>query len=266
MDSMKPLQWVGIGLVGILALYFVYSHLQYFGNVSFLGGILLLEVIVICLWKYERRFFVLLMVAFAWAGMNIPARGSWTSGRWVVLFAGAVVGYVVWTKSPRRPFASLHLIAFFCICAAVVSATVSPWIQMASLKALSLFLLFLYCASGARVAVLGRGHRFFRGLLWGSEIAVYGTAICYFGLGESIWGNPNSLGAVMSVGIFPLLLWGWFTSDGPGVKFRRLAALLLCSYMVFFSMARAGMASVMAVTLVFCLCLRQYRLLVKVVA
>ncbi len=96
------------------------------------------------------------------------------------------------------------------------------------------------------MAVLGREDRFFHGLLWGSEIAVYVTAICYFGLGESIWGNPNSLGAAMSVGVFPILLWGWLTSDVPGVKFRRLAALLLCAYLVSFSMARAGMASVAA--------------------
>ena len=34
----------GLGL--ILALYFVYSICTYFGNVSFLGGILLLEIIV----------------------------------------------------------------------------------------------------------------------------------------------------------------------------------------------------------------------------
>ena len=266
MDSVKPLQWVGIVLGAILALYFIYSHLQYFGDVTFLGGILLLEVIVASLWKYEQRFFVLLMIAFVWAGMNVPLQGAWTAGRWVVLSAGAVVGYIVWTNSPRRPFASFHLIAFFCICAAFVSATVSPWIQMASLKALSLFLLFLYCASGARLAVLGREDRFFRGLLWGSEIVVYVTAICYFGLGESIWGNPNSLGAAMSVGLFPILLWGWLTSAGPRVKFRRLVALLLCTYLVFFSMARAGMAAVMAVTLVFCFCLRQYRLLVKMAA
>jgi O-antigen ligase len=43
-------------------------------------------------------------------------------------------------------------------------------------------------------------------------------------------------------------------------------ALLLCTYLVYFSMARAGMASVMLVTLIFCFCLRQYKLLVKVVA
>jgi O-antigen ligase len=193
-------------------------------------------------------------------------QGAWTSGRWLVLAAGAAVGCIAWMNAPRRPFGSLHLIALFCICTAFVSATVSTFLQMASLKALSLLLLFLYCASGARLAVLGREGRFFHGLLWGTEIAVYITAICYFGLGQSIWGNPNSLGASMSVGVFPILLWGWFTSDVPGVRLRRLAALLFCTYLVFFSGARAGMASIVLVTLIFCFCLHQYKLLVKVAA
>ncbi len=136
---------------------------------------------------------------------------------------------------------------------------------MASSKALSLFLLFLYCASGARVGVLGREERFFHGLVWGCEIAVYATAICYFVLGLHIWGNPNSLGAAMSIGVFPILLWGWLTSDGSAQKFRRLAALFLCAYLIFFSMARAGMLSMILVMLVLFLCLHQYRLLMKVV-
>jgi len=266
MNSVKPLQWAGIVLGLSLALYFIYSHLQYFGNVTFLGGILLLEVIIASLWKYDQRFFVLLMITFVWAGLKAPLQSAWIVGRWVVLSAGAVFGFIVWIKSPRKPFRSIHLIAFFCICAAFVSATVSQYIQMASLKALSLLSLFLYCASGARLAVLGREDRFFRGLLWGSETAVYVTAICYFGLGESIWGNPNSLGAVMSIGLFPVLLWGWLTSDGTVGKVRRLAALLLCTYLLHFSRARAGIVSVVVVTLVFCLCLHQYKLLVKVVA
>jgi O-antigen ligase len=266
MNSLKPLQWVGIGLGAILAMYFTYTHLYYFGSVSFLGGILLLEILVAGIWRYDQRFFALLMIAFLWGGMHVPMQGAWTSGRWVVLFAGAAVGCIAWMKTPRRPFGSLHLIALFCVCTAFVSATVSPFLQMASLKALSLFLLFLYCASGARLAVLGREGRFFHGLLWGTEIAVYITAICYFGLGQSIWGNPNSLGASMSVGAFPILLWGWFTSDVPGVRLRRLAALLLCTYLVFFSGARAAMAAVVLVTLVFCVCLHQYKLLVKTAA
>ncbi len=266
MNSLKPIHWAGIVLGSSLILYFVYSHLQYFGNISFLGGILLLEVIVACLWKYDQRYLVLLMLAFLWAGMNLPLQSAWTGGRWLVLVAGAVVGYIVWLKSPRSPYGVFHLMAFFCIGTAFVSATVSSYIQMASLKAVSLCLLFAYCASGARLAVLGREDRFFRGLLLGSEIAVYLTAVSYLGLGQSIWGNPNSLGAAMSIGAFPILLWGWLISDGPTVRFRRLVALLLCVYLVRFSMARAGMVTVTLVTLIFCICLHQYKLLVKVVA
>jgi O-antigen ligase len=240
--------------------------LQYFSDVTFLGGVLLLEVIIASLWNYGQRFFILLMITFVWAGMDVPLQGAGTVGRWVVLAAGALVGCNVWIRAPHRPFQSIHLIAFFCVCAAFVSATVSSFMQMASLKALSLALLFLYCAAGARLAVLGREDRFFRVVVSGSEIAVYITAICYFGLGRSIWGNPNSLGAAMSIGVFPILLWGWLTSDRPVVKVRRLVALLLCAYLVWFSMARAGMASVILVSVIFCVCLHHYKLLVKMVA
>jgi O-antigen ligase len=270
MNSLKPSHWAGIVLGVVLFLYLYSSHLSYlhyFGDISFLGGIVLLEIIIAGVWKYEQRFFVLLMVAFTWAGMSVPLQGAWRGGgRWLVLSVGAGVGFIIWTKTPLRPFRSQHLVAFFCVCAAFTSATVSPWTQMASLKALSLLLLFLYCTSGARLAVLGREDRFFRGLLWGSEFAVYVTMVCYFGLGEHIWNNPNALGGTLAVGVFPLLLWGWLISDAPALKLRRLSALLLCTYLVFFSMARAGMVSVVVVTLVFCFCLRQYKLLVKVAA
>ncbi|MGA7686363.1 MAG: O-antigen ligase family protein [Terriglobales bacterium] len=265
-DRVKPWQWVGIVIGALLFFYAVLSHLHYFGSISFLGAILLIEIVIASLWKYDQRFFVLLMVAFLWAGMHVPLQNAWTGGRWLVLTSGAVIGYIIWMRAPRSSFRSIHLMAFFCIGAACVSATVSSYVQMASYKALSLCLLFLYCTSGARLAVVGREERFFRGLVWASEIAVYVTAICYFGLGESIWGNPNSLGAAMSIGVFPVLLWGWFTSDGPTLKFRRLAALLLCAYLVMFSMARAGIFSMVVVTILFCLCLHQYRLLVKIVA
>ena len=206
MNEMKPSQWLALAAAVAVALYAVYTHLAYFGNVSFLGGILLLEIIIASVWKYSERFFVLLMVAFVWAGMNVPFEGSWTAGRWVVLFVGAFAGFVVWMKLPRSHFKSIHLIAFFCVGAAFVSASVSPFLQLAGLKALSLLLLFIYCSTGARLALLGREDRFFDGLLLASEIVVYGSAACYFGLGMPVWGNPNSLGAAMSIGVFPPLL------------------------------------------------------------
>jgi O-antigen ligase len=263
--SMKPKAWIGIALSFCMALYLIFHYLQYFSNVNFLAGSLLLEVVLVAIWRYDKRFIILLMIAFIWAGMNVPLASTWTSARWVVLSAGAVVGFAVWTTTRRLGFNTLHLMAFFCIGAAFVSASYSPFVQMASLKALSLLLLFLYCATGGRLAVLQREDRFFRGLSWVTEITVYVTALCYFGLSLRIWGNPNSLGAVMSVGVFPILLWRWFVSES-GLRVRRLFALLLCTYLAFFSGARAGMASILVVTLTLSLCLRQYKLLAKVVA
>jgi O-antigen ligase len=266
MNSTKPLYWAALGVGLCLALYFFFTHSQMFGNMSFLGGIVLIELIIASLWKYEQRFIVFLLIIFLWAGMSVPLQSAGTNGRWVVLAAGAAVGFVVWTKAQNRPFGSIHLIAFFCVCAAFVSATVSPFVQMASLKALSLCLLFLYCSAGARVAVAGREERFFSGLVFGAEIAVYGTAICYLALGDPIWGNPNSLGAAMSIAVFPILLWGWLSSAGTVSKTRKLFAVLLCAYLVRFSLARAGMISLICVTIVCCVCLRQYKMLVKAIA
>jgi O-antigen ligase len=266
MTSLKPLQWAAILLGLSVAGYFAYSRMYMFSNISFLAGILLLEIFIATVWKYDQRFFILLIIAFAWAGMGVPLGSAWVNGRWAVLAVGAVAGSIVWIRSPRGRFGAFHLIAFFCVCAAFVSATVSSFSQMALLKSSSLLLLFTYCATGARLAFLGREERFFPALLLGSEIVVYGTAICYLGLGQQIWGNPNSLGAVMSVALFPVLLWGWFTSDGQAVRFRRLMALLLCTYLAFFSMARAAMVSITVVTVVCCYCLRQYKLLMKVAA
>jgi O-antigen ligase len=263
MKQDRLLLLLAIVVSSLFALYLIYSHLEYFGDVSFLGGVLLLEIIIACVWKYDQRFFPLLVLAFSVAGMNVPVQSAGTLGRWVVLASGAVVGYVIWIKTPRKHFSKFHLIALFCVCAAFASATVSPFLQMAMFKALSLLLLFWYASAGARLAVLGREERFFAGLQWGCEFVVYATAVCYFGLGLKIWGNPNSLGAAMSIGVFPILLWGWLTKD-PGIaRWRRFAALLLCVYLVLFSLARAGMAAVIMVTLVFCFGLRQYRLLFK---
>ena len=266
MNSPKPLLWVAGALGLSLALYCAYLNLQYFGNISFLAAILGLEILIASLWNFEQRFLAVLIVVFVWAGIRIPFQSAGIIGRWAVLFAGALVGCIIWLNSPHRPFRTMHLLAFFCVSAAFVSATVSPFIQMASLKALSLGLLFLFCSAGARLALVGREERFFRGLIWGVEIAVYITAICYFGLGTPFWGNPNSLGAAMSVACFPILLWGWIVSDGPVGNVRRLVALILCTYLIRFSLARAGMVAVVLVTVVFCVCLHQYKLLVKVSA
>ena len=81
MNSLKPLQWAGIVLGVGVVLYFFYQHLQYFGNVSLLEGVLMLEILLASIWKYEQRFFALLMIAFVWAATGFPFQGAWRGGR-----------------------------------------------------------------------------------------------------------------------------------------------------------------------------------------
>jgi O-antigen ligase len=266
MNAENPLRTIVIVLALSAVALFCLHYLSFFGNIAFLGGVLFLEILTACLWNYDKSLFILLVIAFGWAGMRLPLESAWLTGRWAVLAAGAGVGFVIWMKVPRRHFGTIHLLAFFCVSAAFASASVSLWVQMAMLKAFSLLLLFLYCSTGARLAVLGREDRFFHGLLWGMEIVVYFTGFCYLGIGLGLWGNPNSLGAVMSVAIFPFLFWGWRISERGFVRVRRLFALLLCTYLVVHSMARAGMVAISVVILVYCFCLKEHRLLVKICA
>jgi O-antigen ligase len=266
MKSLKIQHWIGIGIGFVLIAYLLHFHLQSFGDVSLLGAIVGVEIVVAALWKYDQRFFALLMTTFLAAGMFVPIHGAASVGRWVVLIVGALAGTVIWIRSPRGPFRTIHLMALFCVFTAFISATVSSFIHMASLKALSLGLLFLYCAAGVRLALLQREDRFFHGMLLGCEIATFTTCLLYFGMGMPIWGNPNSLGAVMSIGVFPFLLWGWLVSDAPVMKIRRLLALFCCSYLIRFSLSRAAMVTVTLVTFVFCLALRRYKLLLKIAA
>jgi O-antigen ligase len=266
MNPFRPMQWLAIAFGAILLLYLLYTHQGYLTDATVLGGVVGLEVVIAALWKYDERFFPILVITFVWAGMHVPMESVGTLGRWVLLAAGAGVGFIEWQRAPRAPFRPMHLIALFCICTAFVSATVSPFMQAATLKAASLLLLFLYCSSGLRLAVIGREERFFHVLIFGCELLVYGTAICYFGAGAEVWGNPNSLGAAMSVGAFPILLWGWYAGEGRGLRFRRLVSLLLCAFLVKFSLARAGMAAIILVAIMFFVGLRQYKLLLKGVA
>ena len=86
----------------------------------------------------------------------------------------------------------------FAVLSALASAAVSQFPQVALLKALSLLLLFLYASTGARLAVTGREHQFFTGLLLGCEIFV-GVLAGFYAIGIQMMGNPNSLGAVTGI-------------------------------------------------------------------
>ncbi|HEY6337915.1 MAG TPA: O-antigen ligase family protein [Candidatus Sulfotelmatobacter sp.] len=259
----QVLGFLAIPIVLLCLLYAAEIRPAYFTNFNYLGGVLLLEIVVVAVWHYEKWFFAILMVSFLWAGSSLPLSSAGSLVRWVFLGVGALVGLVKWSKVERgRHFSAIHLVALLCVLSAAVSSMVSNRIEISLLKSLSLFLLFLYCSCGARVAVAGRAAIFFRGFLLACEIVSYVSALCYLS-GFEVYGNPNSLGAVMGVVIVPVLLWGVLIAEDRNVRQRRTIALCLASYLLLFSFCRAGiLASVLAST-VLCFVLRRQQLFLK---
>jgi O-antigen ligase len=252
-------------MVGCLfAGYVAVFHTSYLSNDYYLGALIVFQIVVATLWNYRQRFFPLLIVVFFWASTNVPLNGAWTSGRWFVLAAGALVGFIIYMKDRTHHFGSFHLVALFCVIAALISAEVSSYPTLSYLKATSLLLLFLYGTSGARLAVMGREAKFFSGLLVGCEIMIYYSVIAYYVL--RIDDNPNTVGALMGVVAMPIMLWGILVSDTITLRRRRTFAFILSLVLLLGTYSRAGIAAGAVSCLLLCVALRQYRLLIKGVA
>jgi O-antigen ligase len=245
------------------ATWIALSHPGYLTQTTDLGALIFLQLLVASVWCYRARFFPVLLGAFVWAAVDLPLNAAWTSGRWFVLAVGALTGLIIYTRDRQQHFSKFHLMAFFCVVASFASAAVSAYPNVAFLKAFSLALLFLYGSTGARLAVFGRQEHFFSRLLLGCEILVYFTAVSYFVLRIELFGNRNSLGAVMGVVAIPIMLWGVLLSENPPVQGRRTFALLLATALLFGSYARAGIAAAAVSLAVLCFSVRRYALLIK---
>jgi O-antigen ligase len=248
----------------LLLAYAAYSRPGYFTSQFYLGGLIFVELMVVAIWNFRRAFFPLLMITFLLAGVDLPVGSVWTAARWLTLGVGAAIGSLIMLKDRRCPLNLFHVLALFAVLAALASAAVSRYTGVSLLKVLSLSCLFLYAATGARLAVLGQENRFFAGLMWGFEIFVGGVAALYLA-GIEAMGNPNSLGAVMGVVAAPILLWGALVSDGRVERRRRAVLFTVCAALIFVSHARAGMVAAFVSCGLLCMASRRFKLLLQAV-
>ncbi|MFY9558897.1 MAG: O-antigen ligase family protein [Terriglobales bacterium] len=263
MDRTFRLVIAGLPVLLVLALVVLArSFPGYFNNQQYLAGFIFLQILLVCLWSYDRLFFPFLMIAFLWAGMDLPMSAPWTMARWVVLGAGALAGIVHGLRMGFQRFNPFHVAALLCVASALASAMVSALPQFSLMKVFSLLLLFLYGSLGARL-VLRHPDRFFRGLLLACEICVYGSAVSYLILGYALWGSTNSLGAVQGVVTVPLLLWGTLVAQEKNLRLRRAVACLGALYLVYFSITRAAMLAACLAMLVLLLGLRRHKLILQ---
>lgn len=235
-----------------------------FANTKYLGAILALEVVLACLWRFDKVFFPVTMGCFLLAGTSLPFAGESTTVRWLFLGVGGVVGLVIWMNANRaHHFGLFHLVALFCVLAAMASASASSVPQTALLKVMSLFLLFLYASTGGRVALGGHEASFLRGLILACEVLVYISAACYLALSYDLFGNYNALGAIIGVGVTPVLLWAALVAESRGERKRRYVALALCGALLYVSVCRAAILADTFVIIALTVALRRPGLLLK---
>src|ERR1700674_2510442 len=106
-----------LAVVGFCALFLQLERRPgVFANSTYLGAVLLLEVVVVCLSRFERVFFPVTMGCFLLAATSLPGAGESLTVRWVFLGVGALVGFIVWMRSSHaRHFGLFHLVGLFCV-------------------------------------------------------------------------------------------------------------------------------------------------------
>jgi len=264
---MRTYAWQRKALIAVgsaIILFLVLTRGQpYFTDPGVLAAVIVLELILAAVWSYKTRFFAVLLGAFLWAGIPIPFGATWATGRWFMLAIAALVGCILYVKDSQLHLTTFHFAAFLCASTALFSAAVSGFPQIALFKSLSLMLLFLYGAAGARLGVFGREREFLSAFAIGCEGLVYLAAIAYLGFRYPLLGNPNSLGAVMGVVAVPLFLWGSLAGRDRLQRGRFTLALVVALLLLFGSYARAGIMAATLSCLLLCLMLRRYAALVK---
>ena len=87
--------------------------------------------------------------------------------------------------------------------------------------------------------------------------------LSYIVLRFALFGNPNSLGAIMGVAVVPILSWGFLIADNRQIRHRRTLALFIALYLLASSVSRAGLFAAVVTLTVMCLALRRGNLLLK---
>jgi len=254
-------------LLGVAGLCTLFLYLErrpgYFANSKYLAAILMLEIVLACLWRFEKVFFPVTMGCFLLAGTGLPLAGESFTVRWLFLAVGALVGFSIWMRTDRKEhFGVFHLAALFCVLSALASSSASASATTGLLKVASLFLLFLYGATGGRLALAGREKAFVGGLVTACEVLVFLVTAAYFA-GFNIFGNPNNLGAFIGVIATPVLLWAALTAADRTERQHRYTALALCALLLYVSVCRAAIIADIIIAVGLTIALRRPRMLVK---
>lgn len=223
--------------------------------------ILILSLAILSLTEYQKVMLPVVVVGFLWAGLDVPYQETAYAGRWAVLAMAALFGLIVWSRSPYKlDFGAVHLLAAFTVLNTLFSALGAVNRQLALLKCLSIFLLFLYLSIGGRVTFQGREVSLVHSAMKFFQSLVLLCAVLYI-VDLPYWYNPNSLGAIMGMFAWPFVLWGYLIARSAQERRYSGFVVFVCATLLLLSRARAGMLAAGLSTLVILFSLRRIRLI-----
>jgi len=201
-------------------------------------------------------------LTFLLAGSSVPARSAFAMARWPVLAMASALGVAIVSRRTRTmAFDGFHLASLFVVGGLVASSVFSVNPTESLLKALGYAGLVIFSATGARLNWLQGEARFARALVLAAELLVCVSAVSYGIFSHSLYGNPNSLGALMGVFAVPVLTWAVLTPQ-LGPRLRPTLALVLAGALLISSVARASWIGVFLAVVLVLISARRYAPLV----
>jgi O-antigen ligase len=251
-----------LGAVATYLVYLAITRPYTFGERNMTVALALIVVIYLTM-SFETYFLPALLVVFFWAGSAVPFAGAMQFLRWAMVGLAAFLSLAYYARRAHRlPFNHLHLWGFLTVVAALVSASVSYNPKLTLMKASSVAGLFVYATIGIRAVWRERPDGMVRAVCWLAWILVYLTAALYFLFSIELWGNPNSMGLVIGVICWPVLLWLYLLAESSWQKLRAGLPLLLCAVLLLSSGSRASLLAAGAASVALLISARRYRLMI----
>jgi O-antigen ligase len=193
--------------------------------------------LALCLLRYRESFPLVACSVFIISTMDVPGRELYTMIRWIMLAIAGFIAFLTWTmkRETRIRFEWFHLLALLLVAVAVASTAISINPLMTALKSAAFAAMLFYSWIGIRVTLENQEQRFLEVSTKIVESVVYLLFVVYVGFGYPLFLNPNTLGGVISVICWPLLILATLKSPA-----RHAVPFALCGYLLYLSESRAS--------------------------
>lgn len=207
-----------------------------------------------------RRWSLLIQVTL-FAAASCPYGAFLGPVRWPVLFLSALlsIGFTSWNELEFGQHMFDRAVLAL-VCATFLSAMYSANSTMTLLKSCAFLAVITYAGFGAPAAVKALKGRFVTSYAVTSVCALIVVAVCYWVLNFEVMGNPNNLGALLSVFVWPAVLWLSLCAR-LHLRVVGIVASVATLALTYYSLSRASMLAEIVAAFVVLVCARRFRAL-----